>query len=212
MTFLIRHAALALHDQTMRLFVPCEYGTVPSFRFSGEGEDDLASFVPSLPKTDLGVIVCYLPTTEPNMSLRSDCCLVHPSRTWLLLSALILLLWSPFTIAFGVSGSVLKSRDEVIGSRRHLIPVAETTAVVAEATAAVAEHNFWHVLAVRAVVDLCLYLFGSFLGSCRNYFTTTPSSDEIRSEIHETNKGLEGMKTKLAKLQTKLQRLHPKTK
>ena len=146
------------------------------------------------------------------MSLRSECCLVDTSRGWLLLSALIILLWSPFTIAFGVSSSVLKSREEVIGSRRHIFPVAETTAVVAEATAAVAEHNFWHVLAVRAVVDLCLYLFGSFLGSCRNYFTTTPSSDEIRSEMHEMNKGLEGLKTKLTKLQTKLQRRLPPKK
>jgi hypothetical protein len=125
---------------------------------------------------------------------------------------LILLLLLPVASAFGVSAGALKLSREVIVTRRPMFG-AETTAIVAEATAvatvatvAAVFDDFLHVFVAIAVHWLGGCLMGSFLG----YLATTPSIGEIRSEMHNTNKRLEGLQTKLQSLNTKLQSRNPK--
>ena len=221
---------LLVSDFEEKARTACEYVTytlhlqsaIPSFRFLGELEDAalesvltarflrfhlynlLASFVPSLPDNTESVT----PITEPTMSLRSACCLAHPSRAWLLLcSLLILLLWLPFTSAFGVSGRPLKSSRDVGVSRRHMFPVVEMTAVVTEATAAVAEGDFFPVVELVAVIALRV-LGGYLLGTCLGYVIMTPSIREIRSEMHKTNKELDDLQPKIESINRKLQSLN----
>ena len=147
-----------------------------------------------------GGFITFLPITELKMLLHSASCLAHSSRAWLLwISLLILFLWLPFTSAFGISsGRPLKSAREVIGTRRAMLGT-ETVAVVAD-------ESFLTVLVLIAVPILGGGLVGAFLG----YLTVTPSVGEIRSEMHNTNKRLEGLQTKLQSLNTKLQSRNPK--
>ena len=139
------------------------------------------------------------------MSLRFDWCLAHPSSAWLLLSALVFFLWLPFISAFGVPSLPFKSSREVIGSRRHMFPLADASAVVAEVTAAVADGDFLPVLAVVAVIALRV-LGGYLLGMCLGYLITTPSLYEIRSKMNKTNRELDDLQTKIERLGTKIER------